>query len=108
MVTTEERVALTGAAWEYQDRLATAFNEISVLEQMGREGWELVSFGPLVLNFRRPETVSARAHWEYCRTVGLPSSGGRKELEQAGWTYAGSWLSYHYFKRQSCVKGAAF
>lgn len=101
MVTAEERVALTGTAWEYQDRLATAFNEISTLEQMGREGWELISFGPLVLNFRRPEVAGARTVWKYCRTEGLLSAAVRQELEQAGWTYTGSWTLYHYFKRQA-------
>ncbi|MFN4249851.1 helix-turn-helix domain-containing protein [Deinococcus sp.] len=100
MVTPEERIGLVGGTWEYQDRLATAFNELSVLEQMGTEGWELISFGPLVLNFRRPEDPSMRVRWYYQRRQGLLTEKLRQETEREGWVYAGSWAgTYHYFKR---------
>lgn len=100
MVTLEERVELVGGTWEYQDRLAVAFNEIAVLEQMGEEGWELISFGPLVLNFRRPEDPALRVRWHYQRRQGLLSHRHRQDVEREGWVFAGSWMAtYHYFKR---------
>ncbi|KQR27270.1 DUF2812 domain-containing protein [Deinococcus sp. Leaf326] len=100
MVTTEERLELVGGVWAYQDRLATAFNEISVLEQMGEEGWELTGFGPLVLSFRRPEDAALRTRWTYERQQGRFTQKLRQELEGAGWLYVGSWMgTYHYFKR---------
>lgn len=102
MVTLEERVQLVGGTWEFQDRLATAFNEVSVLEQMGEEGWELISFGPLVLNFRRPEDPALRVRWHYQRRQGLLSQKLRQEVEREGWVFAGSWMAtYHYFKRSA-------
>lgn len=82
MVTPEERVELVDGTWEYQDRLATAFSEISILEQMGVEGWELVSFGPLVLNFRRPEDPSIRIRWNYQRRQGLLTEKLRQEIDR--------------------------
>ncbi|WP_194165223.1 DUF2812 domain-containing protein [Deinococcus terrestris] len=100
MVTPEERVGLVGGTWEYQDRLATAFDERSVLDQMGEEGWELVGFGPLVLHFRRPEEPALRVRWQHLRQQVLFTQKSRQDAEREGWVYVGTWMGvYHYFKR---------
>jgi DNA-binding XRE family transcriptional regulator len=97
----EEKVSMMDATWEYVDRLATALDEVEVLDQMGRDGWELIGFGPMVLRFRRPEDPNLREPWVYRRITELLGSGGRAQLEQDGWTYCGSWMgTFHYFKRQ--------
>jgi DNA-binding XRE family transcriptional regulator len=97
----DERISLLGENWEYQDRMATAFDEIGVLDQMGREGWEMTGFGAMVLRFRRPENPALRQPWAYQRISGLLPSSKRGELERAGWLYCGSWMGvFHYFKRE--------
>lgn len=96
----EEKMTFLDASWEYQDRLATAFDEVGVLDEMGRQGWEMTGFGPLVLHFRRPEDPALRSPWGYQRIAELGTPRRRAELEQGGWTYCGSWMNaYHYFKR---------
>jgi DNA-binding XRE family transcriptional regulator len=96
----EEKMAFLNASWQYQDRMATAFDEVGVLDEMGREGWEMTGFGPLVLHFRRPEDPNLRMPWAYERVTELGTPRRRAQLEQDGWTYCGSWMNtYHYFKR---------
>lgn len=94
--------ALTLAAdlrWDYQDRAATAFDELAVLAEMGAAGWELTGFGPLVLHFRRPAQTADLPRWEYHRLAGRLSASARHALERQGWTFVGSWVTFHYFKR---------
>lgn len=96
----EEKMEILKAEWDVCDRLATAFTEIRVLDQMGVEGWELVGFGIGVLRFRRPKDAPLRAVFAYRRTEGILSNSSRAALESEGWTYCGSWLSvFHYFKK---------
>ena len=98
----DERITLLGESWEYQDRTATAFDEVDTLEQMGLEGWEMMGFGAMVLRFRRPENPALRQPWAYQRINGLLASAKRSELERAGWLYCGSWMGvFHYFKRDA-------
>jgi DNA-binding XRE family transcriptional regulator len=96
----EEKMALCQASWQHLDRLATAIDEVGVLEQMGGEGWELVGFGPLVLHFRRPEDPGWREPWVHKRVSGPMLGQFRRVLEDDGWIYCGSWMGiFHYFKR---------
>ncbi|WP_084474947.1 helix-turn-helix domain-containing protein [Deinococcus pimensis] len=95
----DEHASLVGEHWEYHDRLATAFDEVGILEQMGHDGWELTGFGPLVLHFRRPEDPTLRLRWRYERRAGLLAGRVRRDLEGQGWTYCGTWGTLHYFKR---------
>jgi DNA-binding XRE family transcriptional regulator len=96
----EEKMTLLQASWEFSDRLATAFDEVGVMEGMGPEGWELVGFGPLVLHFRRPEDPALRMPWAHRRLGGVMLGGTRRQMEEEGWTYCGSWAGvWHYFKR---------
>lgn len=73
---------------------ATAFNEMKLLAAEGAEGNHLVGFGGLHLLVQH----SAQA-WEHRREVALNIAARRARLEQAGWTYVGSWFPFHYFKR---------
>ncbi len=96
----EEKMAFLNATWQYQHRMATAFDEVGVRDEMGREGWEMTGFGPLVLHFRRPEDPGMRTPWAYERATELGTPRQRTQLEHQGWTYCGSWMNtYHYFKR---------
>ena len=100
----EEKMTFLNSAWAYHDRLATAFDEVGVLDEMGRAGWEMTGFGPLVLHFRRPEDPGLRVPWAYERVTEFGTPRRRAQLEQEGWTYCGSWMStYHYFKRADRV-----
>jgi putative transcriptional regulator len=98
----EEKMAILNATWAYKNRLATAFDEVGVLESMGADHWELVGFGVGFLRFRRPEDESLRVRWDYRRVDGLMASAERAALESGGWTFCGSWMAlFHYFKRRS-------
>lgn len=88
------------AQWEFLDRFATAFDEVGVLQEMGREGWEMTSFGPFVLHFRRALDPGQRVPWEYLRVTELGTPVKHQQLQQEGWTYSGSWMkTFHYYKR---------
>jgi DNA-binding XRE family transcriptional regulator len=98
----DEKISVLGESWQYQDRMSTAFDEVGVLEQMGREGWEMMGFGAMVLRFRRPENPALLQPWEYQRIGGMLASAKRSELERSGWLYCGSWMGvFHYFKREA-------
>ena len=98
----EERMEVLQATWQYQDRVATAFDEMGVMDRMGREGWEMIGFGPAYLRFRRPENETLRGAWRYRRELGVLSSAKRAQYESDGWTYCGSWMGLaHYFKREA-------
>lgn len=96
----EDKMTVLKAAWQYQDRIATAFDEIDVLTRMGQEGWEMIGFGPGYLRFRRPEDEDLRETWQYQRIPGVLQSTARAQFESGGWAYCGSWMGlFHYFKR---------
>jgi putative transcriptional regulator len=100
----EEKMTFLNSEWEYHDRLATAFDEVGVLDEMGSAGWEMTGFGPLVLHFRRPQDPALRVPWGYERVTELGTPRRRAQLEREGWTYCGSWMNtYHYFKRADRV-----
>ncbi|MGA2185231.1 MAG: helix-turn-helix transcriptional regulator [Bryobacteraceae bacterium] len=96
----EDKMNVLKATWQYQDRFATALDEVDILARMGREGWEMVGFGPGYLRFRRPEDEHLREPWEYHRISGVLHAPIRTQLEADGWVYCGSWLGvFQYFKR---------
>lgn len=102
LVDLEEKMTLLDEAWEYQDRTATAVDEVGVMDEMGRQGWELTGFGPMVLHFRRPEREELRAPWRYLRLAEALSDARRRKAEQDGWSYCGSWMgTLHYFKKRA-------
>ncbi len=96
----EEGMASMDAKWEFQDRMATAFDEIGVLVEMGQDGWELTGQGPFVLHFRRPVDPAQRVAWSHQRVTELGTPGRHQQLQQDGWTYCGHWMkTFHYYKR---------
>jgi putative transcriptional regulator len=98
----EDKMAILDVAWVYKTRRANAFDEVRILDAMGREGWELVGFGVGSLRFRRPDDASLRVAWEYKRVEGPMTDGERSSNEAQGWTFCGSWmLVFHYFKRRA-------
>ena len=78
---------------------ATAFNEMSILEDEGKNKRELIQTGPLSLLFR--ESGSA---WEYRRITAFSAEGARRKMERAGWIYVSSWYPFHYFKRSVAAR----
>jgi putative transcriptional regulator len=109
LVDLEEKMQALGAAWEYKDRAATAFNEVGLLERMGRFGWEMIGFGPGVLRFRRPEDDELRVRWDYQRVNGALPASLRTQLESEDWLYCGSWMGlFHYFKRATGERAQLF
>ncbi len=71
---------------------ATAFNEMRILAEEGRQGHELTGVGVLTLTFRTSDRL-----WEYCRRVGSGSDTAR--LAADGWQHVASYLPFHYYKR---------
>jgi DNA-binding XRE family transcriptional regulator len=97
----DEQMIALNETWEHKKRAATAFNEMSVLEQMGDDGWEMTGFGAAVLQFRRPENTELRRKWEYKRVNGVLTNANRVGLEKEGWSFLGNWVGvFHYFKRE--------
>ena len=96
----EDKMTALNATWQYEDRIATALDEMDVLHRMGREGWEMIGFGPGYLRFRRPEDEQLREAWEYHRISSILPGATRSQYEADGWAYCGSWMGvFHYFKR---------
>ena len=72
----------------------TAFNEMEILKHEGAAGNHLVAFGPLYL------TVQASSQqWEHLRVTTVWMGDLRRQLEQSGWVYVGTWFPFRYFKR---------
>lgn len=88
--------APAGARWEYRTITgATAANELRLLEEAGREGWQLTGCGPLALHVRRPAVGAAPI--EHVRHVGGPSRDDRMAAE--GWQLATTWMIFRYYRR---------
>lgn len=99
----DEQMIALNETWTYKKKTATAFNEMTVLEEMGDEGWEMTGFGAAALYFRRPESADLRRKWEYKRVSGLLRNAHRAELEKQAWSFLGNWMgTFHYFKREAC------
>jgi len=104
LVDLEEKMSFLDETWVYRDRTATALDEVGVMDEMGRQGWELTGFGPMVLHFRRPENPGLRFPWRYLRLTEMLGTRQRQQTEQDGWTYCGSWMgTLHYFKRSDPI-----
>ena len=97
----EERRAgeAADARWSERTFRATAFDEMRVLEEAGRQGWELTDVGAYALHCRRPRDPEAAHRWEYSRRVGVDRQAILDDMTTLGWEPCGSWLPFHYFKR---------
>lgn len=72
----------------------TAFNEMEVLEEVGRYGWHSVAYGPLY-----HLVVKSPRQWQHARVAAL--GGGPASLEEHGWQRIGKgWFLWNYYKRE--------
>lgn len=71
----------------------TAFTEMARLAVEGEQGWHLVDFGPLYLVVERSDQA-----WEHKRLT-MPPKPVQRRLAAQGWTDAGAWFPFRYFKR---------
>ncbi|HEX7041318.1 MAG TPA: hypothetical protein VF202_14470 [Trueperaceae bacterium] len=72
----------------------TAFNEMRVLERLGRHGWHSIGYGMLHHVVRRSDR-----QWEHVRL--MAGSDAVEPLLEAGWQRVGrSWFPWVYLKRQ--------
>lgn len=99
----EERVSARerAAGGEMQRRTfrATAFDEMIILAEAGKAGWELLDVAAFALYCQRPWNLKEVRQWEYVRRVGFNRNAIIAEMEIQGWQPCGNWTPFHYFKR---------
>ncbi len=78
---------------------ATAFDEVRLLADLGRDAWELTGVRLVGLDARRPVKPQAQTTWEYARRTAVRRGPVLAGMEAEGWTPCGDWLTFHYFKR---------
>ncbi|MDQ3675989.1 MAG: hypothetical protein M3401_04160 [Actinomycetota bacterium] len=78
---------------------ATAADEVEILADLGRDGWELTGVRDFGLRARRPLEPAKRTTWEYVRRTGVRRGPLVTHMQAEGWTPSGRWLTFHYFKR---------
>jgi len=93
--------ATDDARWIERTFRATAFGEMRLLEEAGRQGWELTDVGSYALYCRRPRDTEAADRWEYSRRVSVDRRTILEDMTELGWEPCGVWLPFHYFKRRS-------
>lgn len=72
----------------------TAFNEMEVLERVGKYGWHSVGYGPLY-----HLVVKSPRQWQHARIATF--GGGPTPLEGHGWQRVGKgWFPWAYYKRE--------
>ncbi len=72
----------------------TAFNEMRVLERVGRYGWHSIGYGALHHVVRKSDR-----QWSHVRIVGAPETMAKLLAE--GWEMVGSmWFPWAYLKRE--------
>jgi hypothetical protein len=87
------------AEWDWRTFRGTAFDEMDVLDDAGKQGWELVDVGAYALYCRRPRRIEDATQWEYRRRVGVDRRGTLETMTTLGWEPAGTWMPFQYFKR---------
>ena len=85
--------------WAERTFRATAFGEMKILEEAGRQGWELTDVGAYALHCRRPHDLKTVRRWEYSRRVGIDRQAILEDMTALGWEPCGLWSPFHYFKR---------
>lgn len=100
MLRDEDSITPSGVrSWVFRSFRATAFDEMNVLADAGRQGWELMDVGILALNCRRPKNIESATQWEYERRFSLDRKGILADMVELGWEPCGIWAPFHYFKR---------
>lgn len=95
----ERRADRADAQWTERTFRATAFGEMGLLKEAGRQGWELTEVGGYALHCRRPRDPEAARRWEYRRRVSVDRGAILENMTALGWEPCGVWLPFHYFKR---------
>lgn len=99
----EERVAARERAadgnWQRRAFRATAFDEMAILQEAGKAGWELSDVAAFALYCQRPWDLKKVRQWEYKRRVGLNRNAIIEEMLADHWEPCGNWTPFHYFKR---------
>lgn len=96
----QQRLGTVGGAFDPEDPSLTvrtgmtAFNEVAVLEEEGRNGRAVVGAAVLKLYF-----ADRGEPWENIRVSGLRTQSIIGTHEEAGWTHAMTWFPFHYFTR---------
>ncbi|GHO48174.1 HAAS signaling domain-containing protein [Ktedonospora formicarum] len=96
-VMAHERTA--GGKTQYRTFRATAFDEMGILREAGKAGWELLDVAALALYCQRPWDLKEARKWEYVRRVGLNRNAIIQEMMAEQWEPCGNWTPFHYFKR---------
>ena len=86
-------------SYEARTFRATATDEVEILTNLGRDGWELTGVRDFGLHARRPIESTTRTMWEYARRTAVRRGPVLDNMEAAGWKPCGRWLTFHYFKR---------
>lgn len=96
-VTAREQVA--GGEMQRRTFRATALDEMIILQEAGKAGWELTDVAAFALYCQRPWNLEEVQQWEYARRVGLKRNAIIAEMMTEGWQPCGNWTPFHYFKR---------
>lgn len=78
---------------------ATALDEVDILAELGRDGWELTGVRDFGLHASRPRDVAARRPWQYERRRTLRARALEQRMRADGWEPCGRWVPFSYFKR---------
>lgn len=89
------------SGWDWRTFRATAFGEMGVLEDAGRQGWELVDVGAYALHCKRPRGPEEVYRWEYSRRVSVDRPSILANMTELGWEPCGTWMPFQYFKRNT-------
>jgi hypothetical protein len=96
-VTARERIA--GGEKQRRTFRATALDEMIILQEAGKAGWELTDVAAFALYCQRPWNLKEVQQWEYVRRVGLNRNAIIAEMMTDRWEPCGNWTPFHYFKR---------
>lgn len=93
----EEEVTHEASAGQLMLRPLTAFNEMSVLEHVGKYGWHSVGFGPFY-----HLVVKSDRKWLHTR---VPAFSDHTHLTRQGWQKIGQlWFPWAYYKLELSEK----
>lgn len=99
LLTVDEPDDDAGERYEARTFRATAGDELDILAELGRDGWELTGVRDFGLHARRPDATQSRRTWRYARRTAIRREPVLAQMQAQGWTACGRWLTFHYFKR---------
>lgn len=90
----------TTTAYEQHTFPAAAPDEMGVLDDIGRDGWELIGVQDEGVVARRPTNEIEQTAWEYRRSTSLQRRALAEQMLCDGWRPCGRRSTYRYFKRR--------